>query len=1457
MRELSIKLEAEKTQLRLQQEAAHERVEFERSAEQRKAQELERAAAEAAQAERAELRRRSRLAQDLADEQAAQARAHAEALAAIEEQRMQREADLQQLRIQAAQAMQAAQQGGNDDQEGARPGVRYKASRPKLPMFNEDKDDIDSYLQRYEQVATANAWPAADWSIHLSTLLAGKALETYARSPPDTTRDYQALKIALLRRYDCTAEGFRKRFHEARREPDETATVYLNRSQRYFNRWVDMSNINKTYDDLLQLIIKDQFVTTCEPQLSIYIKERELNSIAEVAKAADNFLEARRYTRPRDESKTSKANSSTRSHGTGHSGASTSRQSSQAEPRVCFTCKKPGHFSRDCRSRPSQPRTQTFARSNHANACLVDEDATTVQEVGDTPVTLSLAGCSTSDHPTNLFIRSGTLGGRAITVMRDTGCTGAVVRRSLVAPRQMTDRVKQYRMIDGTLRTAPIAHVHIKSPYFTGELEAICVDRPLCDVIIGNIAGAEPERVDVACQTEPDVEAHAVATRAQTAQATAATRALSTFPQIDASLTRDELVAAQRADATLIRPFKQAAKGRPVQYDRGGKARYEVVDGLLRRIYSNASGHEVKQLVVPGPLRPKVLALAHDAIMTGHLGIKKTSDRVLANFFWPGLVGDVTRYCRSCVICQHTIPKGRVSVAPLQKMPIIGVPFQRVAMDLIGPIEPMSTKKNRFILTVIDYATRYPEAVALPSVDAIHVAEALCKIYSRVGIPEEILSDQGAQFMSKVMAEVSRLLSVTHLTSTPYHPQCNGLCEKFNGTLKHMLKKLCAEKPKDWDRYIEAVLFAYREVPQESLKFSPFELLYGRTVRGPMTILRQLWTKENTDEEVKTTYQYVVDLRNQLEDTCRLAQDALRQAQEKGKRHFDRKAKMRSLEVGSDALVLLPTANNKLMMHWRGPYRVVDRVSATDYKIDFDGKVKVYHINMLKQFVTRNTPDQVATTVLEETDDEDMDDESHARPELCETLQVEHWHDAKIDDALDDSQQRQTQTLLHEYADILSDVPGQTNLAEHKIQLNREEPVRVKPYPLPYNVRKDVEKEVKQMIELNVIEPSVSPYSSPLHLVKKKDGTYRPVIDFRKLNKVTVFDVEPMPNPNEIFSKLAGKRYFSKLDFTKGYWQIPMAEEDKHKTCFTCTLGSFQFRRMPFGLVNSGAAYNRMMRRLLDGVSDVDSFVDDVLIHSYTWDQHVKTLREVFERIRAAGLTIKPSKCSFGHSSVEFVGHHVGNSTLQVVPGKIEQMMKVEKPRTKKQLRSFLGATGYYRSFVPNYAAIAVALTDATAKLRPNELVWSEAMDRAYEKLKTALSTTPILQLPDWDKTFVLRTDASDEGIGAVLLQEHDSILKPVSYSSKKLLPRERRYSTIERECLGIVWAVDKFQVYLYGKEFILQCDHKPLAFMDQAKFANARVMRWALALQPYRYNLQAIPGTENVGADFMSRNAL
>jgi len=241
------------------------------------------------------------------------------------------------------------------------------------------------------------------------------------------------------------------------------------------------------------------------------------------------------------------------------------------------------------------------------------------------------------------------------------------------------------------------------------------------------------------------------------------------------------------------------------------------------------------------------MKLAHDSILSGHQGVKKTYDRIVAYFFWPGVHGDVERYCHSCDICQRTVVKGKVNKVPLQKMPLIDLPFKRVAVDLVGPIAPMTDRGNRYILTMVDYATRYPEATALKSIEAETVAEALVTMFTRVGVPGEVLSDQGSQFMSGVMKEVSRLLSMSQLVTTPYHPMCNGLVERFNGTLMSILKRMCAERPKDWDRYLPTLLFAYREVPQESLGFSPFELLYGRTVRGPMSILKELWTKQGTE----------------------------------------------------------------------------------------------------------------------------------------------------------------------------------------------------------------------------------------------------------------------------------------------------------------------------------------------------------------------------------------------------------------------------------------------------------------------------------------------------------------------------------------------------------------------------------------------------------------------------------
>ena len=302
-------------------------------------------------------------------------------------------------------------------------------------------------------------------------------------------------------------------------------------------------------------------------------------------------------------------------------------------------------------------------------------------------------------------------------------------------------------------------------------------------------------------------------------------------------------------------------------------------------------------------------------------------------------------FCKSCDICQRTIQKGRVTKVPLGKMPLIDTPFKRIAVDIVGPTEPRSDKKSCYILTMIDYATRYPEAVALPSNEMERVAEALIAMFSRIGIPSEMLIEHESRVMIEVMNEVSRLLSLQQLTSTPYRPYSKGPVERFHAMLKRVLLTMCAERPNDWDKYLPALLFAVREIPQESLGFSPFELLYGRNVRGPMQILRELWSVEETDEHARLTHQYVIDLRERLEKTCKLAQDDIRKLDIKQNAFYDKRAKSRKFDV--------PSESNKVLLQWNGPYEVLEVVNAMNYKINVKGVVNTYPANILKLYVER------------------------------------------------------------------------------------------------------------------------------------------------------------------------------------------------------------------------------------------------------------------------------------------------------------------------------------------------------------------------------------------------------------------------------------------------------------------------------------------------------------------------
>ncbi len=317
-----------------------------------------------------------------------------------------------------------------------------------------------------------------------------------------------------------------------------------------------------------------------------------------------------------------------------------------------------------------------------------------------------------------------------------------------------------------------------------------------------------------------------------------------------------------------------------------------------------------------------------------------------------------------------------------------------------------------------------------------------------------------------------------------------------------------------------------------------------------------------------------------------------------------------------------------------------------------------------------------------------------------------------------------------------------------------------------------------------------------------------------------------------------------------------MAKASQEKTAFVTPWGKYQFVTMPFGLVNAPSTFQHLMDQLLEGTQMFTAaYLDDVIIHSRCWEEHLEHLREILTRLRKAGLTIKESKCKFARNECEYLGHTVGNGKVHPLQAKVQVVQDFTRPITKKDVRAFLGLCGYYRLFIPDFSTIATPLTELTRKDKPNIIVWGKETQQSFQHLKDSLTHYPVLATSLWERPFILQTDASDSGIAYVLAQRNEiGEEHPLAYGSRKLLPRERKFSTIEKEALAIVEGTRHFRIYLEGTEFTIETDHDPLTHLAKLKDSHGRIGRWALSMQPYHYTINHKPGRLNTNANGLSR---
>ena len=1310
-----------------------------------------------------------------------------------------------------------------------------------VPRFNED--DVDKYFAHFEKIATTCKWPVEQWSVLLQTALVGKAQEAYAALSLEDSSDYAMVKKVILKAYELVPEAYRLKFRNLKKTAAQTYAEFAREKQMKFDRWCASRDVDD-HDKLRVMILLEEFKTCLPLSIKTHLEDHQITDLDEAARMADDYALTHKLS----------------SSGAGGSTSDTpmvapnagqdvrSTMNEYAEKLFCRYCKKPGHYIGDC---PALQRKEARAKevSEKSNAMVVTAQP---ENAGN--------GVHETFQPFSLH---GTVDGRPITVLRDTGASQSLILSSVLSDtKSSTGLFVSLAGVGGGRLRAPLYRVDLTCDLMTrsGCLVAALDELPIDGVhmLLGNdLAGSRvvPEPI-MSATPACDLKTEVLNSELYLFPACAVTRSMSKFVWSDQPndakssfagkllsdvvLTKSSLLAEQQQDAELKRVqhealTKEESKLSAICY-------YHDADGLLMRKWRDPKmpaeeWSEVHQVVLPRVYRDEVLRLAHSAPMAGHLGVRKTLHRVTQHFYWPKIRKDVVDFCRSCPTCQVVgKPNSKIPAAPLIPIPAIGEPFSHVIIDVVGPL-PRTKSGMEYLLTVMDISTRYPEAFPLRTVTAKSVLKALLKFFTTFGLPETVHSDRGSNFLSKIFQQTMKELKVKHCVASAYHPESQGALERYHQCLKNMMKTFCLEHGSSWDEGVPLLLFATREVVQESLGFSPFELVFGHSVRGPLALMKDAMLENNAAQTDVLTY--VSNFRQRLMESRDHARKHLDASQDRMKSWFDRKARRREFVVGQKVLVLIPGQGSALQARFEGPYPIVKKVGDVDYVVKFPSRTRLCHVNVLKPFHEK----KVMFVQVQDSSSEDhvWEDQMNWRLENSSTLADEGGIPAEV------------KSLIRKYS-IFPDIPTRTSAAEHDVDVGDARPIKQNAYrvnPLKAHV---MATEISYMLENRIIQPSRSPWSSPCLLVPKADKKYRFCTDYRRVNQVTKTDCFPLPRIDDCLDQVGHSQFVSKLDLLKGYWQVPLTARAREISAFVTPQGFWEYLVMPFGMKNAPATFQRMMNSVTAGLNFCHVYIDDVLICSSSWEEHLEHLDTLFERLEQVHLTVNLKKCEFGKATVTYLGHVVGSGHVRPVRAKISAIENFPRPTGRKELMRYIGMAGFYRKFCRNFAQVIAPLTDLLKK--SSSFQWDERCEEAFQSVKTMLTDDPVLVNPDYTLPFSLMVDACDVGAGAVLQQLRDDVYHPIAYFSKKFDVHQKRYSTIEKEALALVMAVKHFEVYLSGTEgpVVVFSDHNPLVFISQMGNRCARVHRWSLYLQAFPLVVRHIRGPLNIIADGLSR---